>query len=109
MTGPGGRRLARLAASSHSQARPRFRAQFEQSLRRLVPGMHCKTERSPVHREEGAAAEERKRLKRVLRSEVHVTPGRMERAHLQHHEVERPKPFADRLILRCEGRLAAGE
>jgi len=53
--------------------------------------MHCKTERSPVHRQEGAA-EQRERLERMLRSEVHVTPGRMERAHLQHHEVERPKP-----------------
>jgi hypothetical protein len=33
----------------------------------------------------------------------------MERAHLQHHEVEWTKPFADRLIFRREASISAEE
>ena len=43
-------------------------------------------------------------FERVCRSQVDVAPGRMERAHLQHHQIERPEPFADRLDIPLSGR-----
>ena len=73
----------RFAETRHYELRTRFRAQLQQGLRRLVPGMHRKGECSPVHEQEGAAAEQGQCLKRVLRSEVDIAPGRMEPAHLQ--------------------------
>ena len=47
----------------------------------------------------GAAAEQRERLERVLRPEVDVAPGRVEGADLEHHEIERAEPLADRRVL----------
>src|SRR5271166_5176784 len=38
-----------------------------------------------------------------------VAPGGMERADLQHDEVERPESFADRLVFRRQTRVAAEE
>ena len=44
-----------------------------------------------------------------VRPEVNVAPGGMERADLEHHEIERPEPFADRPIFRREAGVAAEE
>ncbi len=57
----------------------------------------------------GAAAQQRERLQRILRSEVDVAPGGMECAYLEHHEIERAEAFADRAILRRETGVAAEE
>src|SRR5258708_19295046 len=71
--------------------------------------MHRQAEGAPVHRQEGSAAQQFQGLERVFRSEVNVAPGRMEGTHLQHHEIEGPETFTDRLVLRRETGVAAEE
>ena len=88
---------------------PAFGASLSKDLRRLIPWVHCEAERAPMNGQERAAAEQRQRLQRIVRPEVNVAPGGMERADLEHDEIERPEPFADRPIFRCEARVAAEE
>src|SRR5438045_111133 len=83
----------RFPESRHEQARAALRALLEEDLRRLVPRVHREAERAPMHGKERAAAEEGVGLQRIFRAEMHVAPGGMPRADLQHHEVERPEPF----------------
>src|SRR5262249_61086901 len=55
------------------------------------------------------AAEKRVRLERVPRTQVHVAPGRIPGADLQHDEVERPQPRANVLVFSREPGIAAEE
>ena len=48
-------------------------------------------------------------FERVLGPEVDVAPRRMERADLEHHQIERAEAFADRRVLRREAGVAAEE
>ena len=78
----------RVAKPRHDELRIALRAKLEQRLRRLVPGVHGETERSPVDGKKGPAAQQRERLECVRGPEMDVTPSRMERSDLEHHEVE---------------------
>src|SRR3984893_4734211 len=100
-------RLGRFTEAWHHELRTRLRAQLQQRLRRLVPGMHRESERSPVNGQKLTAAEQCQCLERVVRPEVHIAPGRMECPHFQHYQVERPKPFADCLIFSREACVTA--
>src|SRR6267378_4800824 len=101
--------LGRFAEARHHDSRASSWSQLEQDLRGLVPCVRRETESAPVHGQEGTAAEERERLERVFRSEVHVAPGGMERAYFQHHQVKRPEPIANDLIFSREPGIAAEE
>src|SRR5690606_34327441 len=71
--------------------------------------VHRETERAPVHRQERALAEQGPGFERIFRAEVDVTPGRMERADLEHHQVEWAETLADRGVFGRESRVAAEE
>ena len=102
-------RLHRLTEARHYELRACFRTEIQQRLRGLIPGVHCQAERAPMHRQKRSAAEQGQCLERVFRPEVHVAPGRMERANFEHDQIERPKPFADDSIFSREARVAAEE
>src|SRR5258706_11201505 len=105
----GDRRLDRSPEPRHEQARAALRALLEEDLRRLIPRVHRETERAPMHGKERAAAEQRVRLQRVLRAEMHVAPRGMPGADLQHHEIERPKPLPNGGVFGRESRIPAEE
>ena len=89
------RRLDRFAEPRHHEMRARFRRELEQRFGRLVPGVHREVERAPVTgRNEPPPSSAG--LQRILGPEVNVAPGGMERADLEHHEIEGPEPLADR-------------
>ncbi len=92
-------RFDRFAESRHHELRARFLAKRQQFLGGLIPGMHGQAEGAPMHRQKRATAEQRQRFERVLRSEMNIAPSRMKGADFQHHQVERPKPVANQLVL----------
>ena len=71
--------------------------------------MHRETERTPMHRQKRAAAEQRMRLHCVLRPQmdIDIAPSGVKCADFQHHQIERPEPLADQLIFRREAGIAA--
>ena len=60
--------------------------------------MHGQAEGAPVHRQKRAATQQRMGLQRMRRAEVDVTPGRVEGADLQHHQVKRAQQRADQRV-----------
>ena len=102
-------RFSRFAQTRHDELRSGFRRQLQQGLRRLIPGVQRQTERTPVHRQERTAAQQRVRLERIFRSQVNVALCRMKGADLDHDQIERPEARANFSILGREPGIAAEE
>ena len=85
------RRLDRLTEAQGIRSRaPVLGAHLEQGLwAGWSQACIASAERAPVHGQKLPPPSQRQRLECVLRPEVNVAPCRMERAHLQHHQVER--------------------
>src|SRR5262245_6845535 len=101
--------LHRLAELWHDELHAGARRELEEYFGRLVPRVHRQAESAPVDRQERSPAQQGERLQRILRPEMHVSPGWMQPAHLQHDEVERPKPLANNLVLGGKAGVAAQE
>src|SRR5580700_4201778 len=71
--------------------------------------MHGQAEGAPMHRQKRAAAEQRQRFERVLRSKMNIAPSRMIGADFQHHQVKWPEPVANQLVLARESGITAEE
>src|ERR1700751_173641 len=102
-------RLHRLPETRHQELCSLTLRKLQQRFGRLIPGMHAERKGPPVNRQERPATEERQRLECVLWTQVHVTPGGVKRADLEHHQIERPEPLADRLVFGGESRVPAEE
>ena len=77
------------AEPRRDDARAALAREREQRLRRIVPRVESEVERAPVDREQRPASEHREGFERVRGTEVDAAPARVERADLEHHEVER--------------------
>src|SRR5450631_253898 len=103
------RGLDRLAEARHHELGASLRTERQQRFGGLVPSVHRQAERSPMHRKERATTEQRMRFECVLGAQVDVPPGRVERADLQHHQVEWTEALADDGVLGRQSGVAAEE